>query len=37
VKLRQRIESGDGNIFPLAQEFGCSPSQVVGIKAAMSR
>lgn len=37
VELRARIERGDGDIYALAQEFGCSASQVAGIKAAMHR
>jgi transposase-like protein len=36
-QLRTRIERGEGDIYQLAQEFGCSPSQVAGIKAAMNR
>jgi transposase-like protein len=36
-QLRQRIERGDADIYALAREFGCSSSQVAGIKAAMSR
>ncbi len=35
--LRARIERGDGDIYALATEFGCSPSQVAGVKAAMHR
>jgi hypothetical protein len=37
AKLRARIERGDGDVFTLADEFGCSASQVAGIKAAMHR
>ena len=37
VDLRARIERGDVDIHALAAEFGCSPSQVAGIKAAMHR
>ena len=37
ARLRGRIERGDEDIYRLAQEFGCSPSQVAGIKAAMNR
>ena len=36
-QLRVRIERGDNDIYQLAREFGCSPSQVAGIKAAMNR
>ena len=36
-QIRDRIERGEGNIYELAREFGCSSSQVAGIKAAMSR
>jgi hypothetical protein len=36
-QLRARIERGDTDIYQLAEEFGCSPSQVAGIKAAMNR
>jgi hypothetical protein len=37
AQLRARIERSDGDIYALAGEFGCSPSQVAGIKAAMHR
>ena len=36
-QLRGRIESGDADVYALAREFGCSSSQVAGIKAAMKR
>jgi hypothetical protein len=36
-KLRHRIERGESDIYRLAHEFGCSSSQVAGIKAAMNR
>lgn len=36
-RLRARIEQGDADIYALATEFGCSASQVAGIKAAMHR
>jgi transposase-like protein len=36
-QLRARIEQGDADIYALAREFGCSSSQVAGIKAAMNR
>jgi hypothetical protein len=36
-QLRARIERGDADIHALAKEFGCSTSQVAGIKAAMHR
>lgn len=36
-QLRARIEAGDADIYALATEFGCSASQVAGIKAAMHR
>jgi hypothetical protein len=36
-QLRGRIEQGDADIYALAVEFGCSASQVAGIKAAMRR
>jgi hypothetical protein len=36
-QMRQRIEGGDADIYALAREFGCTSSQVAGIKAAMSR
>ena len=36
-QLRARIERGEGDIYQLAREFGCSASQVAGIKAAMNR
>lgn len=37
LALRARIERGDADIYALADEFGCSASQVAGIKAAMHR
>ena len=37
IDLRAQIERGDGDIYALADEFGCSSSQVAGIKAAMHR
>jgi transposase-like protein len=36
-RLRVRVEQGHKDIYQLAQEFGCSPSQVAGIKAALNR
>ena len=36
-QMRERIERGDGDIYALAREFGCTSSQVAGIKAAMNR
>lgn len=36
-RIREALECGDGDIFQLAGEFGCSASQVAGIKAAMHR
>jgi transposase-like protein len=36
-QLRTHIEGGDDDIYRLAREFGCSSSQVAGIKAAMHR
>ena len=36
-QLRERIERGDADIYMLAREFGCTSSQVAGIKAAMTR
>ncbi len=37
AELRVRIERGDDDIYALSAEFGCSSSQVAGIKAAMHR
>ena len=34
-RLRTRIEQGDSDIYVLAAEFGCSASQVAGLKAGM--
>jgi len=36
-QLRERIERGEADIYALAREFGCTSSQVAGIKAAMNR
>jgi len=35
--LRDRLGRGEGDIYVLAKEYGCSCSQVAGIKAALSR
>jgi transposase-like protein len=37
AQIRKRIQQGDDNIYKLAQEFGCSASQIAGIKAALHR
>jgi transposase-like protein len=37
AQIRKRIQQGDDNIYKLAQEFGCSASQIAGIKAARHR
>ena len=37
AQLRARIERGDADVYALAAEFGCSASQVAGVKAAMHR
>src|SRR5207244_3628820 len=36
-QIRQRIKRGEGDTYELAREFGCSSSQVAGIKAGMNR
>ncbi len=36
-QMRGRIEQGDSDIYVLAKEFGCTSSQVAGVKAAMNR
>lgn len=35
--IRGRLDSGESDIYKLAQEFGCSSSQVAGIKAHLSK
>jgi hypothetical protein len=35
--IRQRIEMGEIDIYKLAEEVGCSPSQVAGVKASLHR
>jgi hypothetical protein len=37
AQLRDRIRRGEADYNKLAREFGCSTSQVAGIKAALSR
>lgn len=37
AQLRERINAGDDDYAKLAREFGCSTSQVAGIKATMHR
>jgi hypothetical protein len=32
-QIIDRINRGDGNVYKLADEFGCVPTQVAGIKA----
>jgi hypothetical protein len=34
-QIRARIEAGDGDVYKLAAEFGCVPTQVAAIKAWM--
>ncbi len=36
-EITTRIEEGDDNIYQLAEEIGCSTSQIAGIKAALNR
>ena len=36
-RIRDRIRAAAADIYKLAQEFGCSSSQVAGIKAALKR
>lgn len=36
-RIRDALERSEGDIFQIAREFGCSSSQVAGIKAAMHR
>ncbi|MHB8577920.1 MAG: hypothetical protein ACYDCQ_21630 [Dehalococcoidia bacterium] len=37
AEIRERIQSGSGNVYELAKEFGCVPVQVAGLKAAIAR
>lgn len=34
-QIRDQIEKGRGDVYELATEFGCVPTQVAGIKAQM--
>lgn len=36
-QIREEIRKGQSNIYLLAEQFGCSSSQIAGIKAAMNR
>jgi hypothetical protein len=36
-QIRKRIDAGDGNVYQLALEFGCVPTQIAGIKAHMHK
>ena len=36
-EIRKYIDRGDSNIYELGEKFGCSSSQIAGIKAAMRR
>ena len=35
--IRARLQQGVTDIYGLAKEFSCSPSQIAGIKAAMTK
>lgn len=35
--IRIRIEQGDADVYEIAKEFGCSPSQIAGIKAGQTK
>jgi hypothetical protein len=37
AEIRRRIKQGTTDIYKLAAEFGCGPSKIAGIKAAMTR
>ena len=37
AQIRARIESGETDIYKLADEFSCSSSQIAGVKAALHR
>jgi transposase-like protein len=37
AQIRERIKKGDDDIYELAREFGCSSSQIAGVKAALHR
>ena len=37
AQIRERIQQGDDNIYKLAQEFGCSSSQIADIKVSLHR
>jgi hypothetical protein len=32
-RIRSRIERGSGNVYDLAEKFGCVPTQIAGVKA----
>jgi len=36
-ELRRHIEEGDDNVYDLAKEFGCSTSQIAGVKSKLNR
>ena len=36
-EISRHIEEGDDNIYELAKQFGCSPSQVAGVKSYLKR
>jgi len=36
-EIRKHSEKGKGNVYELAEEFGCSTSQVAGVKSTMNR
>jgi transposase-like protein len=36
-EIRMRIKEGDDNIYELAKKFGCSTSQIAGVKSDMTK
>jgi DNA invertase Pin-like site-specific DNA recombinase len=35
--VRNRLENGDTNVYKLAKDFGCVPTQIAGVKAWLKR
>jgi len=36
-QVRKRVDGGQTDVYQLAKEFGCVPTQIAGIKAHMKR
>jgi hypothetical protein len=37
IQIRVQIKKGDADIYKIAKKFNCSPSQIAGIKAGLTK